>query len=114
MFKTLAVSSLAAAASSHMLMTPLAQTSGFLQDSWPGVNAFLNFKADLSAHTENEFKMLIPYMAMTMTENVWADGNKERLDIKMNIPNLGYGDIIEYLDFDNQVLTVFIPSIKDC
>lgn len=53
-------------------------------------------------------------MAITLTENVWADGNRERLDIKMDIPNLGYGDIIEYLDFDNQVLSVFIPSINVC
>src|SRR5947208_2074898 len=100
MFKTLAVSSLVAASSAHVLLTPFAasQQEGFLQQGeWPGVNAYLNFKADLSAHTENEFKMLIPYMAMTITENVWADGNWERLDIKMNIPDLGYGDIIEYL-----------------
>jgi hypothetical protein len=114
MFKTVAVSTLAAAASAQVFMTPLVQNTPFLQESWPGVNAFLNFKADLSAHTENEFKFLIPYMGMTLTENVWSDGNQERLDIKMNIPNLGYGDIIEYLDFTSQVMTVYIPSIKNC
>ena len=32
----------------------------------------------------------------------------------MNIPNVGYGVIEQYLDFNNNLLTQYIPSINFC
>lgn len=32
----------------------------------------------------------------------------------MNIPGLGYGPLTQYLDFNNQILTVYIPKIQNC
>lgn len=53
MFKTLAVSSLVATATSHVVLAPLFSSERFVNDPWPGLNAYLNFKADLTAYTEN-------------------------------------------------------------
>jgi hypothetical protein len=51
---------------------------------------------------------------MTAVEYVDQERNIERLDITMVIPNVGYGLIQEFIDLDNQVLTVYIPSIDTC
>jgi hypothetical protein len=51
---------------------------------------------------------------MSAVEFIDQDRNFERLDIQMDIPNLGYGLIQEYIDLNNQLLTTYIPSIDLC
>lgn len=40
--------------------------------------------------------------------------NIERLDIYMDIPNLGHGVIQEYINLTARTLSVFIPKINYC
>jgi hypothetical protein len=51
---------------------------------------------------------------MTAVEYVDQERNFERLDVTMDIPNVGYGLIQEYIDLNNQVLTVYIPAKEIC
>ena len=51
---------------------------------------------------------------MTGVEYLDEARNFERLDLWMNIPNVGYDLLQEYIDLTNQVLTLYIPKINYC
>src|SRR5947209_4838898 len=110
-------SAAAAVASSSFVFSPLKIQSlfenGFLDH--PRVNILNNFEADLHFYTfDNSTQELQPYMNMTATEYVQSSANREKLEIWMDIPNVGYGQIIEVFDFESGILTLYIPSIEYC
>lgn len=51
---------------------------------------------------------------MTGQEYVDEGRNFERLDLYLNIPNVGYGLLQEFIDLTNQVITIYIPSVNYC
>ena len=51
---------------------------------------------------------------MTGVEYVDESRNFERLDLWLNITNVGYGLMQEYIDLTNQFFTIYIPSINYC
>ena len=110
-------SAAAALASAQVVFAP-PRIQALLDNSFlaaPKVNILENFVADLHFYTYNATTQeLSPYMNMTATEYVQASANRERLDVWMDIPNVGYGQILEVFDFDAGILTMYIPSIEYC
>lgn len=81
----------------------------------PKVNILDNFVADLHFYTFNATTQeLAPYMNMTATEYVQATANREKLDIWMDIPNVGYAQLIEVFDFESGIFTMYIPTLEYC
>lgn len=114
MFKSLTVSALAATAYGHFMVPYSSLTKNFLSQQWPNLNEYSNFKVESQFFVENEFKKLIPFNGMKCVQMVDSDGNRERMDLKLDMPGAAFSDMVEYLDFDNQVMTVYIPALKSC
>lgn len=53
-------------------------------------------------------------MRMTLEEWVSSDLNKERLNIKMDVPDVGYGEVYEYIDFAEQILSLYVKDTDSC
>jgi hypothetical protein len=51
---------------------------------------------------------------MTAVEKVDEVRNIEKLELKMDVPNVGYTDVIEYIDLESQVFTTVLPEIGFC
>ena len=58
--------------------------------------------------------MTLTFTNMTAVEYCDATNNVQRVDVSMNIPNVGYGEIQQYLDYNTNVLTQYIPMIDFC
>ena len=73
-----------------------------------------SFKVDFSIYSWNETLGDLHMLNLTGTEFVDVPLNKERINLWMNIPNVGYGEIQQVLDFNSNELIQYIPSIDFC
>ncbi|CDW86933.1 UNKNOWN [Stylonychia lemnae] len=82
---------------------------------WPTVHTYENFELDAVVNTwDPTTKTLTQYKNMTMNQKIDTRGNRELTSMKSDIPNLGYTEIITYVDFTTNVLYQRIPDLNIC
>ncbi|CDW84906.1 UNKNOWN [Stylonychia lemnae] len=116
MLKSIAVSLLVAAVSSEMTQYHSDSNMHQISDpSWPPVHVAYNFKADFQfMQWEPTLKKLIPYANMNGTQLVDSAGNRERVDVWLQMDKMGMMQLKQVYDYNTKTILEHVPAISKC
>ena len=97
-------------------MSGLALSQTFLREDQTLPDIFLpySFYAKITPFTLDYNGALVPVSDMEVEQYMDSERNIERFDVMMDIPDVGYGLLQQFMDFNNKVYTMHIPKISYC
>jgi len=82
---------------------------------WPPVHWPTDFESHGNLYTwNNETEKLEPYQNTQVNTYVDSTGNREKVVTQMDIPNIGFAEVITYIDVTNHKAYQKIPKIEKC
>lgn len=84
-------------------------------ENWPPVHVAYNFQVDFDFQIfEPTLKKLIPYSNMNGTQLVDSVGNRERVDVWLQMDKLGMLPIRQVYDYNTKTMIEHVPTFPKC